>query len=106
MHDPRLLIALALILGGLVAFDHLRKTKTGGARTRLTTLPEKQPGGFRRYFHSDWTVLGLCARRDRVRAALAVLGACHEAHTPLPYIRDWREQREVCIGEHADFRTL
>ena len=60
MHDPRLLIALALVLGGLIAFDHLR-TKTGGARTRLGTLPQQQPGGFRRYFHSDWTVLlGFC----------------------------------------------
>ena len=60
MHDPRLLIALALILGGLVAFDHLRKIKTGGVRPRLTTLLQKQPGGFRRYFYSDWTVLGFC----------------------------------------------
>ena len=59
-HDPRLLIALALILGSLVAFDYLRKIKTGGVRTRLATLRQRQPGGFRKYFYSDWTVLGFC----------------------------------------------
>ena len=59
MHDPRLLIALALLFGGLVAIEHLRNMKTG-APTPLGTLPRKQPGGFRRYFYSDRTVVGFC----------------------------------------------
>ena len=75
MHDPRVLIALALILGGLVAFDHLRKIKTGAVRTRLAALRQRQPGGFRRYFYSDWTVLGFCVG---VIAYALLLGCCRK----------------------------
>ena len=59
MHDPRLLIALALILGGLIAFDHLR-TKTGGVVPGLARFLNSNRV-VSAYFHSDWTVLfGFC----------------------------------------------
>jgi hypothetical protein len=59
MHESALLIALALLLGGLVVVDHLRTIKKGRSR-KFSALPEKQPGGFRRSFYSAWTVMGFC----------------------------------------------